>query len=137
MQGRLQKEEEAGLSEDGEFFEVKERRKVQKKRGNTTTKPEKKAKVKEVRKPKRVSDLEHDMDVLDDRLMEIVHRKKGINVTMIAEKPSVAQSISNVLFGKKAIKQKWRKIKSYEYQGVFRDLPAYFSLISVEGHLYW
>ena len=54
---------------------------------------------------------------------------------MIAEKPSIAQSISNALSDGKA-RKKDKRLPVYEHTGVFKGKSALFRITSVAGHVY-
>jgi DNA topoisomerase IA len=60
----------------------------------------------------------------------------GINVTMIAEKPSIAKVIAHVLSNNTCERKSYNGFVRYEYKGEFRGKKAFFTIISVFGHIY-
>ena len=88
---------------------------------------------------------------LAKRLKRIESETTGVNVTMIAEKPSVARVMANVLYqyfheDKKMHQSSSHKIprieKSedgftrFEFYGEFFGAKAFFTITSVFGHIY-
>ena len=63
-------------------------------------------------------------------------KNNGINVTMIAEKPSVAQVIAKVLSNNQCKMKRFKKFTRYEYYGKFRGIKAFFTVVYVNGHIY-
>jgi hypothetical protein len=92
----------------------------------------------------RKKELKVDMNALIRDLKRI--NKNGIEITIVAEKPSVAQAIAKILgpcdnskkgkarFGFKL--EKWMGFKSFHFPGRFRGIPANFKVISTYGHIY-
>jgi DNA topoisomerase IA len=76
------------------------------------------------------------MAEMDKRLKVIQKQTGGINVTMIAEKPSIATVIAHVLSNNKCKVKKYNGFSRYEFEGEFRGKKAFFTIISVFGHLY-
>lgn len=76
------------------------------------------------------------MAEMDKRLKDIQKATGGINVTMIAEKPSIAMVIAHVLSNNQCTKKKYNGFYRYEFKGLFRGKKAFFTIISVFGHLY-
>ena len=75
--------------------------------------------------------LEVDVDAMINSFNE-----EGINVTMIAEKPSVAKFIAHVLSNNKCKTKHTQGFTRYEYYGEFKKKEAFFTVVSVYGHLY-
>jgi DNA topoisomerase-3 len=61
-----------------------------------------------------------------------------LKVLMVAEKPSIAQSISEALSDGKYVKRKGRSpvCPVFEYEGVMCGQKARFKVTSVAGHVY-
>lgn len=87
-------------------------------------------------KLKYLQSLVHDMPKLLKRLKKIETVKGGINVVMIAEKPSVAQVISKVLSKDKVNDFQDDGFCVFEYEDKFHDIKAYFRVLSTYGHIY-
>ena len=58
-----------------------------------------------------------------------------LTVLMVAEKPSLAESIAHHLSGGSATKRA-RGLPVYEFSGKFRGQPAYFRMTSTTGHVF-
>jgi hypothetical protein len=85
--------------------------------------------------------LKLDMTVMKRHFRDLQKNKGGINVVMIAEKPSVARAIANALAPKiegrqNIFKDRWKGFSSYEFYGRFHGVNAYFYVLSLFGHLY-
>lgn len=93
-------------------------------------------KVQKMKAPVKNTELFYDMQKMKNELKQIRKIKGGINVTMVAEKPSVARTIAAVLSRGEHETSEWEGTKTHVYHGEFLDQPAYFSIVSVYGHLY-
>lgn len=90
--------------------------------------------------------LKADMNKLMSRLQRAASVKGGINVVMVAEKPSVASTLYAMLkpFDDQVTDsslerpwvEKWKGLNAYHYHGKFKGIPAYFTIVSVYGHIY-
>ncbi|CAI2384000.1 unnamed protein product [Moneuplotes crassus] len=80
--------------------------------------------------------LEIDMDALVWELGQIAEETGGINITMIAEKPSAAKEIANALSKAQCDKITRKSIERYEFYGKFKGIEAFFIVTSVYGFLY-
>lgn len=78
------------------------------------------------------------MDAFDSRLDKIAQKKGGVNVTMIAEKPSVAKAMALILGHSSQYFEEYQSngFTVYEYSGTFRGFDAHFRILSVYGHIY-
>ena len=70
------------------------------------------------------------------RLKAIQGKKGRINVTMMAEKPSVARKIAEVLSNNKCREMRDCGFARFEYKGKFKEVNAFFRIFSVYGHVY-
>ncbi|CAM39725.2 putative DNA topoisomerase III [Leishmania braziliensis MHOM/BR/75/M2904] len=59
----------------------------------------------------------------------------GRNVLMVAEKPSLAESIATIL-SSGSCSRRTRALPVYEYMGSFMGSPAYFKVTSTTGHVF-
>ncbi|KAG5498343.1 hypothetical protein JIQ42_03149 [Leishmania sp. Namibia] len=59
----------------------------------------------------------------------------GRNVLMVAEKPSLAESIATIL-SSGSCSRRTRALPVYEYMGSFMGSPAYFKVTSTTGHIF-
>nr|ACX31684.1 DNA topoisomerase III beta [Leishmania donovani] len=59
----------------------------------------------------------------------------GRNVLMVAEKPSLAESIATIL-SNGSCSRRTRALPVYEYTGNFMGSPAYFKVTSTTGHVF-
>ncbi|KAL4496982.1 hypothetical protein ABPG72_002138 [Tetrahymena utriculariae] len=57
-------------------------------------------------------------------------------VLLVAEKPSIARKIANILSNKNYEKKQGRAIPVYEYEGKFKGQKTIFKVTSVTGHIY-
>ena len=97
--------------------------------------------------------LNMNMKELAKRLKRIESETKGVNVTMIAEKPSVARVMANVLYQyfnnhedknmHQSSSHKDPRIEKsedgftrFEFYGEFFGAKAFFTITSVFGHIY-
>lgn len=90
----------------------------------------------ETDRDKYYSSLEHDMDAMRNRLKDIEKWKGGINICMIAEKPKVAEVISQVLSNNEQQSIRDGGFTRHEYNGNFLGVRACFRVLSVFGHIY-
>ena len=78
-----------------------------------------------------------DSKINPDPLIEI--NARHLNVLMIAEKPSIAKTISKILsengyhYKNRTKENDWCL---YEYDGIFKEIRAHFVVSSVAGHMY-
>lgn len=59
-----------------------------------------------------------------------------ITVLMVAEKPSLAASIAEILASGAPLDSRGGSLAVHEWQGTFRGQPALFRMTSVIGHVY-
>ena len=59
-----------------------------------------------------------------------------LNILMVAEKPSLAESIAKILSNGKMKTRKGYATPVHEYQGEFKGKKAFFKMTSVTGHVY-
>lgn len=93
-------------------------------------------KVSQKKRNKHFNSLYLNMKNMDKKIKSIVNRKGGINVTIVAEKPNVAEVIAKVLSNDEAEPMSWKKFSRYEFYGYFRNVYSYFRVLSVYGHIY-
>jgi hypothetical protein len=90
---------------------------------------------------KHKESLKLDMTAIKRHFKDLQKHKGGINVVMIAEKPSVARAIANALAPRINDRQNifidhWEGFTSHEFYGRFQEVNAYFYVLSLFGHLY-
>ena len=79
-------------------------------------------------------------------LEEDVQRYGGINVTMVAEKPTVAFEIAKILSNNTCKVEHWNRFKAFTWKGDWENkpnrkrdeilkLPAHFTMISLFGNI--
>ena len=59
-----------------------------------------------------------------------------IEVLMVAEKPSLAKIIANILYGRRFKEYNVGRIRVFEYEGTFQGKDAYYTVTSIMGHIY-
>ena len=83
------------------------------------------------------SSLIHDEDRVRERLNKVVAMKGKLNVVMIAEKPNIAELISQALSEGKYSKNIWEGFKSYHFNNLkFKGFRANCTVLSVYGNVY-
>ena len=60
-----------------------------------------------------------------------------LNILMIAEKPSIARTITNILSNNEYVEYNFdESINIFAFKGFFKKIYSYFTVTSVKGHLY-
>ena len=83
------------------------------------------------------SSLIHDEDSVRARLNKVVAKKGKLNVVMIAEKPNIAEIITQALSSGEYYRETWRGFKTYHFnKQKFKDFNANFTVCSVYGNMH-
>ena len=83
------------------------------------------------------SSLNHDDESVKQRINRLYRKKGKLNVVMIAEKPNIAELISQVLSKGKYSKDFWEGFKSYHFNNlIFKGVNANCTVLSVYGNVY-
>src|SRR5690606_29365127 len=96
----------------------------------------KKVDVKKEERDKYYKSLGHNMNALDKRIAKIAKKLGGINVTFIAEKPSVGARIAEVLSNNNFKEDPWYDFPRRIFYGTFRGVKACFRVVATYGHIY-
>ena len=80
--------------------------------------------------------LKVDLDELDYKLNQKYEQKEYLRVSIIAEKPSIARRIAEVLSGDSFEIQQWQGFRTLYFNGYFREFEASFRVMSTFGHIY-
>ena len=76
---------------------------------------------------------------VDNKIMKYYYRPingSNLNILMIAEKPSIAYTITKILSKNKFNKYEHQTMKLYTFKGLFKGIKSFFTVTSVKGHIY-